>query len=148
MTEPSQGPGVPDGRDPVELAHWLFDRARAGEAERIAAYVDAGVPVELTDAAGNTLLMLAAYSGQASTVRVLVECGADVNAANDRGQTPLAGAVFKGYADVVRVLVAAGADPDLGSPSARATAEFFARPELGALLPPAADTAEGSIIAP
>ena len=56
---------------------------------------------------------------------------------NDRGQTPLAGAVFKGYADVVRVLVAAGADPDLGAPSARAAAEFFDRPDLAALLPPA-----------
>ena len=125
---------VPDGRDPVELAHWLFDRARAGEAQRLGAYVRAGVPVELTDAAGNTLLMLAAYHGHADAVRVLVKHGARVDAVNDRGQTPLAGAVFKGYADVVRVLVAAGADPDLGDPSARAAA-FFARPDLAALLP-------------
>ena len=128
---------VPDGRDPVELAHWLFERARAGEAQRLGAYVRAGVPVELTDAAGNTLLMLAAYHGHADAVRVLVKHGARVDAVNDRGQTPLAGAVFKGYADVVRELVAAGADPDLGAPSARATAEFFARPDLAALLPPA-----------
>ena len=127
---------VPDGRDPVELAHWLFDRARAGEAQRLGAYVKAGMPVELTDSAGNTLLMLAAYHGHADAVRVLVDHGARVDAVNDRGQTPLAGAVFKGYADVVGVLVAAGADPDLGDPSARAAAEFFARPELAALLPP------------
>ena len=25
--------GVPSGEDPVELAHWLLDRARSGEAE-------------------------------------------------------------------------------------------------------------------
>ena len=128
---------VPDGRDPVELAHWLFDRARAGEAQRLGAYVDAGMPVELTDAAGNTLLMLAAYHGHADAVRVLIDHGARVDPVNDRGQTPLAGAVFKGYADVVRVLVAAGADPDLGDPSARGAAEFFGRPDLAALLPPA-----------
>jgi len=127
--------GVPDGTDPVELAHWLFDSARAGEAERLGAYVDAGVPVDMTDASGNSLLMLAAYHGHSATVQVLVERGADVDAANDRGQTPLAGAVFKGYPDVVRVLVAAGADPALGSPSARATAEFFDRPDLAELLP-------------
>ena len=92
------------------------------------------MPVDLTDARGNSLLMLAAYHGHADVVSALAERGADVNAGNDRGQTPLSGAVFKGYADVVRVLVAAGADPDLGSPSARATAVFFERPDLAALL--------------
>jgi hypothetical protein len=126
----SEGPGP----DLVELAHWLFDRARAGEAARLGAYVDAGTPVDLTDPAGNTLLMLAAYHGHAAAVSTLLARGADPNRVNDRGQTPLAGAVFKGYADVVQVLVAAGADPDLGSPSARASATFFERPDLAALL--------------
>lgn len=135
-----EGPGagiraaVPDGSDPVELAHWLFDRARAGEADRLAAYVAAGVPVDLTDAAGNTLLMLAAYNGHSGAVTVLIELGADFDAANDRGQTPLAGAVFKGYESVVQVLVDAGANPDLGTPSARQTAAFFERPDLAELL--------------
>jgi ankyrin repeat protein len=109
----------------VELAHQMFDLARAGEGDQLAAYVEAGVPVDLTDAAGNTLLMLAAYHGHPDTVRTLVAAGADVNRANDRGQTPLAGAVFKDEAEVVRVLVAAGADPDAGNPTARATAEMF-----------------------
>ncbi len=127
---------VPAGDDPVELAHWLLDRARAGEAERLADLADHGMPVNLTDATGNTLLMLAAYHGHPATVRVLAERGADVDAVNDRGQTPMAGAVFKGYTDVVEVLVAAGADPDLGTPSARASAEFFERTEIAALLPP------------
>lgn len=125
---------VPDGSDPVELAHWLFDRARAGEVERLAVYVRAGVPVNLTDAAGNSLLMLAAYHGHAEAVRALSALGADVDRINDRGQTPLAGAVFQGYHGVVKALVEAGADPDLGSPSARETAQFFDRPDLLALL--------------
>lgn len=114
-------------QDPTELAHWLFDRARAGEAERLAAYVDHGAPVDLTDASGNTLLMLAAYHGHAVAVQVLIDRGASVDATNDRGQTPLAGAVFKDYPEVIAVLLAAGADPDLGSPSARETAAFFQR---------------------
>nr|WP_294691445.1 ankyrin repeat domain-containing protein [uncultured Friedmanniella sp.] len=130
--------GVPSGDDPVELAHWLLDRARVGEGERLADYADHGMPVDLTDATGNTLLMLAAYHGHAGTVRLLAERGADVNAVNDRGQTPLAGAVFKGYRDVVEVLVAAGADPDLGSPTARDSAVFFERTEIAAMLPPPA----------
>jgi uncharacterized protein len=125
---------VPDGSDPVALAHWLFDRARAGEADRLAAYVDAGVPVKLTDAAGNTLLMLAAYHGHSAVVSALIERGAEVNFLNDRGQSPLAGAVFKGYSDVVELLAAAGADPDLGSPTARQAAVCFERPDLLAIL--------------
>lgn len=109
----------------VELAHQMLDLARAGERDQLDAYVEAGVPVDLTDAAGNTLLMLAAYHGHPETVRMLADRGADPDKANDRGQTPLAGAVFKGETEVVMVLLAAGADPDRGTPSARATAEMF-----------------------
>jgi ankyrin repeat protein len=114
----------------VDLAHQMFDLARAGESERLGAYIEAGVPVDLTDAAGNTLLMLAAYHGHASTVGVLVAGGADVDRLNDRGQSPLAGAVFKDEQDVVRTLIGAGADPDAGSPTARETAAMFGRPDL------------------
>lgn len=121
---------VPDGSDPVALANWLFDLARQGDAARLAAYVDAGAPVDLTDADGNTLLMLAAYHDQPGTVAALVERGADVEAQNRRGQSPLAGAVFKQADEVVRVLLEAGADPDAGTPTARQTAQMFGRPEL------------------
>lgn len=114
----------------VELAHQLFDDARAGHDERLGAYVDAGAPVDLTDASGNTLLMLAAYHGHPAAVAALAERGADVNRLNDRGQSPLAGAIFKGEDEVVRVLREHGADLDAGTPSARATAEMFGRPDL------------------
>lgn len=121
---------VPDGSDPVALAHWLFDLARQGDAARLAAYVDAGAPVDLTDAEGNTLLMLAAYHDQPAVVRELTARGADPNALNGRGQSPLAGAVFKQADDVIRALVEAGADPDVGSPTARQTAQMFGRTDL------------------
>ena len=107
----------------VELAHQMFDLARLGHVQRLLAYVDAGVPADLTDASGNTLLMLAAYHGHAAVVAGLAERGADVDRLNDRGQAPLAGAVFKGD-DLV---LAHGADPDAGSPTARATAQMFGR---------------------
>ena len=108
----------------------MLDLARAGESDRLAAYVDAGVPVDLSDASGNTLLMLAAYHGHASTVGALVERGADPDRVNDRGQSPLAGAVFKDEQDVVQALLTAGADPDPGAPTARESAALFGRPEL------------------
>ncbi len=111
----------------VELAHRMFDLAREGEAATLLAYVDGGVPADLTDAQGNTLLMLGAYHGHAPVVSGLAERGADVDRLNDRGQSPLAGAVFKGEDAVVSALLGLGADPDAGTPSARATAEMFGR---------------------
>jgi uncharacterized protein len=109
----------------TEIAHFVFDLARAGDDERLAAYLDGGVPVDLTDADGNTLVMLAAYNGRPGTVRLLAERGADVNRVNDRGQTPLAGAVFKADTEVVRALLGAGADPLAGTPNAIETARMF-----------------------
>jgi ankyrin repeat protein len=114
----------------VSIAHACFDFARAGDTTRLLGYVERGAPANLTDATGNTLLMLAAYHGHAETVSALVALGADPDRTNDRGQSPLAGAVFKGEDDVVRVLLAAGANPDVGTPSARATAETLGRADL------------------
>ena len=87
----------------AELAGRLFGMARAGDARRLAAYLDAGVPVNLANANGDTLLMLAAYHGHPTTAQVLIERGADVDRTNARGQTPSpasgwcpqAGAVFR-----------------------------------------------------
>jgi ankyrin repeat protein len=114
----------------VELAHQMFDLARSGATERLSAYVAAGVPVNLTDDAGNTLVMLAAYHGHAATVAMLAGRGADVGRVNDRGQSPLAGAVFKDEQAVVEALLEAGADPDAGAPTAREAAAMFDRPHL------------------
>ncbi|MEU1959967.1 ankyrin repeat domain-containing protein [Nocardia sp. NPDC019304] len=114
----------------LELAAKVFDFARRGDTARLAAYVDAGVPVDLTNDAGDTLLMLAAYHGHADAVAALLQRSADPDRPNDKGQTPLAGAVFKGETEIVRQLAAAGADPDAGTPSARDAAVMFGRTEL------------------
>ncbi|WP_199547961.1 ankyrin repeat domain-containing protein [Streptomyces sp. N35] len=114
----------------VELATKIFDLARQGETETLAAYVDAGVPVNLTNDRGDSLVMLSAYHGHAAAVRALLERGADADRANDRGQTPLAGAVFKGEDDVIKVLLDGGADPAAGTPSAVDTARMFGKADL------------------
>ncbi|MFJ8885892.1 ankyrin repeat domain-containing protein [Streptomyces sp. NPDC102402] len=114
----------------IELAAKVFDLARRGESDTLAAYVDAGVPANLTNDRGDSLLMLAAYHGHAPAVAALAGRGADPDRANDRGQTPLAGAVFKGERDVIDVLLAAGADPAAGTPSALDTARMFGKDDL------------------
>ncbi len=113
--------------DVQELAGRLFDMARSGDAASLAAYLDAGVPVDLRNQSGDSLLMLAAYHGNVEAVTALAERGADADLANDKGQTPLAGAVFKGFDDVVAALVKAGADPFAGTPSADDAASMFGR---------------------
>ena len=103
----------------------MFDLARGGRTDELDAYIDAGVPANLTNDKGDTLLILAAYHDHPATVEALLGRDADHSRANDRGQTALAAAVFRQSADTVRHLLAAGADPDAGDPSARATAAFF-----------------------
>ncbi|MFG2870577.1 ankyrin repeat domain-containing protein [Streptomyces sp. NPDC048338] len=114
----------------VELAGKVFDLARGGDAEALAAYVDAGVPANLTNDKGDSLVMLAAYHGHAEAVAALLARGADADRANDRGQTPLAGAVFKGEDAVIRALLAGGANPEAGTPSAVDTARMFGKTEV------------------
>src|SRR5688500_12961282 len=128
MTGEPIDPGV------VELAGRVVDLARGGHTDELAGYVDAGVPANLTNDKGDTLLILAAYHGHPETVGALLDRGADHSRANDRGQTALAAAVFRQSADTVTRLIGAGADPDAGGPSARATAIFFELPAMVELL--------------
>ena len=132
MTSEPIDPGV------LELARKVFDLAREGSTDELAEYVDAGVPVNLTNDKGDTLLILAAYHQHPDTVAALLERGADHGRVNDRGQTALAAAVFRQSEPAVTVLIAAGADADEGSPSARATAQFFDLSAMTALLDAAA----------
>ncbi|MEV6773947.1 ankyrin repeat domain-containing protein [Nocardia sp. NPDC051030] len=121
----------------LELAAKIFDLARSGDAVTLAEYVDAGVPVNLTNERGDTLVMLAAYYGHRDAVAALLERGADPNGTDDKGPTPLAGAVFKGDTEVVRLLLDAGADPDAGNPTARESATMFGQDKLLELFGPA-----------
>ena len=60
-----------------------------------------GLPVNLADNKGNSLLMLASYNDHLETARMLLVHGAGVDRRNDRGQTPLGGVAFKGYEEMV-----------------------------------------------
>jgi hypothetical protein len=124
------------GDDPelIELRAKVFEFARTGETASLAAYVDAGIPADLANDRGDSLLMLAAYHGHPETVAALLKRGAEPDKLNGRGQSPLAGAVFKSQPDVVKALLDAGADPTAGSPSAIETATMFGNTELLALL--------------
>jgi ankyrin repeat protein len=118
----------------IAFAHRMFDLARSGSAEELSGFLSRGLPANLTNDKGDTLLILAAYHNHSPTVAMLLDRGADPARVNDRGQTALAAAVFRKNADSVRALLAAGADPAEGNPSAIETAAFFDLPEMAALL--------------
>ncbi|MEV4630586.1 ankyrin repeat domain-containing protein [Micromonospora sp. NPDC049523] len=118
----------------LAFAHRMFDLARAGQTAELVANVAAGLPVNLTNDKGDTLLILAAYHAHPDTVAALLSHGADPARANDRGQTALAAAVFRRSTETVTALLDAGADPAHGSPSAIETARFFELPDMLALL--------------
>lgn len=125
----------------------MFDLARGGELTLLD-YLRVGLPPNLTNNRGDTLLMLAAYHGQTELVRqMLVESEAamsspdaqsgaegrrwrgkpDPNQLNGRGQSIVAGAVFKGFDEVIRILIEHGADPTAGQPTAEDCAKMFNR---------------------
>ncbi|KAL7951262.1 ankyrin repeat-containing domain protein [Trichoderma barbatum] len=146
----SQAAGAPPTLSPeaIAFAGRMYDSARRGEAAVFEQALPAGLPPNMTNEKGDTLLMLAAYHGHADVVKLLIQHGADPNRVNDRGQSPLAGAVFKKEDDVIDALVEGGADPDYGRPSAMECvtmfnqediwkAKFEAAPGRGKAQPPA-----------
>ncbi|MGZ0708739.1 ankyrin repeat domain-containing protein [Coraliomargarita sp. W4R53] len=110
----------------AELQEIALDAARNGDTDALRPMIQAGLPVNLKDDKGNSLLMLAAYHGNIKTVRMLLAEGADPDARNDRKQTPLAGVAFKGGLDVATMLVEAGADANADQGGGRTPVMFAA----------------------
>ncbi|OLN96915.1 putative ankyrin repeat protein PA3287-like protein 2 [Colletotrichum chlorophyti] len=109
----------------IKLAASMYNAARQGNKAVLEEAILDGLPPNLTNEKGDTLLMLAAYYGHADLVKVLIQHGADPNRLNDKRQSPLAGAVFKGLDSVIEVLLEGGADPEYGSPSALQCLSMF-----------------------
>ena len=105
--------------DTFEFANAVFDLARAGDSETFGALLGKGLPPNLRNHRGDSLLMLAAYHGHLETVRVLLQHRSDPDLRNSNGQTPLAGVAFKGDLPMIKLLLAYGADIEGASPDGR-----------------------------
>lgn len=134
MTENPQQPQAPTAPQLTEeeMAYLvsLFEMAREGRTEELLTAVHAGVPANLTNSKGDTLLVLAAYHQHEDTVAALLAAGADPDRVNDNGQTALMSAVFRGNETVVRALLEAGASQTAGAHSAADFARVFERTDL------------------
>src|SRR6267378_5998337 len=103
----------------VEFANAVFDLARSSDSETLGALLGKGLPPNLRNHRGDSLLMLAAYHGHLETVRVLLQHRSDPDLRNSNGQTPLAGVAFKGDLPMIKLLLAYGADIEGASPDGR-----------------------------
>jgi len=83
-----------DDADVLALIRAAFQHARSGEVAPLAALVDAGVPIDIKNEKGDTLLMLAAYHGHVddhvAAIELLLARGAAKDRADAAGVTALA----------------------------------------------------------
>src|SRR5690606_30792140 len=67
----------------LAIAQQSFQFARTGNTQDLARLLRAGLPANLMNEQGDSLLMLASYQGHADTVMLLLDKGADPATAND-----------------------------------------------------------------
>ena len=125
MSQDSQSAKPVPDEETIELATKLFNCARLGDTETFREYLPKGLPPNLCNQKGDSLLMLASYHGHVETTRVLLEHGADPEMYNDNGHHPLSGAAFKGHLAMAELLITHGASVNARSPDDK-TALMFA----------------------
>lgn len=108
--------------------------ASLGNDGDLAALLDKGLDTETVDAAGNTLLILAARDGHLSTVELLLKRRAKPAARNFAGDSALMMAVLKGETPVVQRLLEAGAPLNHAGWTPLMYAAFEGRADLVELL--------------
>lgn len=132
------GPARPPlDEETLAFAQKLFQLARLGDAEILGPLLARGVPANLCNHKGDSLLMLASYHGHLDAAKLLLQHGADPEIRNDMGQTPIAGAAYKGDLGMVQLLLGHGADVEGATPDGKTAlmlAAMFNRVEVVDLL--------------
>ena len=113
-----------------QVIEGVFDLARDGLTGPLGEMLDAGVPIDMVNPRGDTLLIVAAYQQHPETVADLLRRGADASAINAMGQTAISCAVFRNNEAILRLLLEADADPRLGTHSGVAIADQFGLPRM------------------
>ena len=102
----------------------LFAAAQKGNLKLVTALLDDGAPVDSTNPAGATALMMAAGRGRTKVVQLLLARGAEVNLQSKSTKTTaLHNAASNGATEVIELLLEAGAK--LEARNARGETAFF-----------------------
>ena len=113
-----------------QVIEGVFDLARDGLTGPLGEMIDAGVPINMLNPRGDTLLIVAAYQQHPETVAELLRRGADASVINAMGQTAISCAVFRNNETILRSLLEADADPRIGTHSGVAIADQFGLPRM------------------
>ena len=107
----SMGSGQAMGAISEEDVSDLFSFARHGRVEEIERMLNRGVPVDVRDEWGNTLLTTACQNGNKRVAKAVLRRGANINARNAKGNTPLHYCFHFGYGDTLgQYIISKGAD--------------------------------------
>ena len=88
----------------------ILNAVQSGDIATVKKYLDEGVPVDLTDEEGWSLLHHAAALGQVVVINLLREKGCCVDLIDNEGRTPLHYAATIGDIETIRLLVAMGSN--------------------------------------
>lgn len=112
------------GAEPQSLGALHFAAAR-GKVSMVQVLLDAGAPVDIRNAVGQSALHCASRNGHVDVVKQLLFNNAAIDAKDENDQTALHGASGHGYEYIVRILLDAGADA-LAEDLDGSTAAYFA----------------------
>ena len=121
----------------LAFAEQVFDSARGGDSARLGELLVQGMPANLCNHAGDSLLMLASYHGHLDASRLLLQHGADVESRCEDGKTALMMAAMFNRVAIVEYLATQGADPrasDSNGATALAAARMMGAADTEALL--------------
>jgi ankyrin repeat protein len=91
----------------------FVDRAGAGDALAVRAFLQSGMKPDATDKDGRSALTAAADEGRLDVVKLLLAAGARVDGTDRKfKRTPLVWAASRGHGEVVAFLLSKGADKD------------------------------------
>ena len=98
----------------------IFSYARHGRCNDIERLLDRGIPLNVRDEYGNTLLTIACQNGNKKVAKLVLRRGADINIRNHKGNTPLHYCFHYGYGDTLgQYLMSKGANSSIRNNAGR-----------------------------
>jgi hypothetical protein len=98
----------------------IFSYARHGRCADIERLLDKGIPLNVRDEYGNTILTIACQNGNKKVAKLVLRRGADINARNHKGNTPLHYCFHYGYGDTLgQYLMEKGANSSIRNNAGR-----------------------------
>lgn len=89
----------------------IFSYARHNRVDDIERMLDSGVPVDIRDQYGNTILLIACQNGLKRVAKAALRRGADINCNNMQGNTPLHFCYAYGYGETLgQYMISKGAN--------------------------------------